>query len=517
MRDNQQHSADQLRKAYMEFSTQTNAAPNQIKTAALAVGVFAEGQLTQPAQLLDQTCNGALSRVVKSEFPGKAGTQTLLRNLDGIAAERIILIGLGKQDSYNSKIHANAELAFAKYCIQAQVAEGVSTLASLDYQETGIRQRAKIAATAAGQATYQYDATLGKENRNKPPKLKKITQWVSRGDAAQAKLGLQAGQAIGNGMQLTRLLGDLPGNVCTPTYLGQTAKKLSKEFKTLKAEVLGLKQIQDLKMNAFLSVAKGSDEPPAFIVLKYTPPAGKTKTARGKKPYVLVGKGITFDSGGISIKPGANMDEMKYDMCGAASVLGAMRAVAELELNHSVIGVIPACENLPSGRANKPGDVVTSMSGQTIEILNTDAEGRLVLCDALTYVERFKPQAVIDIATLTGACVVALGHVNTGLFSPSDQLATQLQTAGRQTNDPAWRLPLDEAYQEQLRSNFADMANIGGPPAGSVTAACFLSRYTKAYDWAHLDIAGTAWRSGKEKGASGRPVPLLIQFLLNQN
>ncbi len=270
-------------------------------------------------------------------------------------------------------------------------------------------------------------------------------------------------------------------------------------------------------MNAFLSVAKGSDEPPAFIVLKYTPAAEKAKSSRGKKPYVLVGKGITFDSGGISIKPGANMDEMKYDMCGAASVLGAMRAVAELELNQSVIGVIPACENLPSGRANKPGDVITSMSGQTIEILNTDAEGRLVLCDALTYVQRFKPQAVIDIATLTGACVVALGHVNTGLFSPNDELATQLQAAGRQTNDPAWRLPLDDAYQEQLRSNFADMANIGGPPAGSVTAACFLSRYTKEYDWAHLDIAGTAWRSGKDKGASGRPVPLLIQYLMNQN
>ncbi|MBC7203851.1 MAG: leucyl aminopeptidase, partial [Pusillimonas sp.] len=246
----------------MEFSTQTNAALNQIKTAALAVGVFAEGQLTPPAQLIDQASNGALSRIVKNEFPGKANTQTLLRNLEGIAAERIILVGLGKQDSYNSKIHANAELAFAKYCVQAQIAEGVSTLASLDCQALGIRQRAQIAATAASQAIYRYDATLGKENRNKPAKLKKIAQWVSRGDAAQAKPGLQAGQAIGNGMQLARLLGDLPGNVCTPTYLGLTAKNLSKEFKTLKADVLGLKQIQDLKMNAFLSVAKGSDEPP---------------------------------------------------------------------------------------------------------------------------------------------------------------------------------------------------------------------------------------------------------------
>jgi len=277
--------------------------------------------------------------------------------------------------------------------------------------------------------------------------------------------------------------------------------------------VLNTKQIEALKMGSFLSVAKGSSQPPAFIEIKYTP-AG-ARAAKGA-PIVLVGKGITFDAGGISIKPAANMDEMKYDMCGAASVLGTLRAVAELGIDQPVIGLIPACENLPSGLANKPGDVVTSMSGQTIEILNTDAEGRLVLCDALTYAERFKPAAVIDIATLTGACVVALGHVNTGLFSPDDELAEGLLKAGRAANDTAWRMPLDDAYQEQLRSNFADMANIGGPPAGSVTAACFLSRFTGKYRWAHLDIAGTAWRSGKDKGASGRPVPLLVQFLMDQ-
>jgi len=240
-------------------------------------------------------------------------------------------------------------------------------------------------------------------------------------------------------------------------------------------------------------------------------------TGSEEAPTVLVGKGLTFDSGGISIKPAANMDEMKYDMCGAASVLGTMRAVAELELDREVIGLIASCENMPSGRANKPGDVVTSMSGQTIEILNTDAEGRLVLCDALTYAERFKPEAVIDIATLTGACVVALGHINSGLFSTDDTLAEDLLAAGRETGDTAWRMPLDDAYQEQLRSNFADMANIGGMPAGSVTAACFLSRYTKSYSWAHLDIAGTAWKSGKEKGATGRPVPLLTQFLISRS
>jgi leucyl aminopeptidase len=279
--------------------------------------------------------------------------------------------------------------------------------------------------------------------------------------------------------------------------------------------VLERKQIEALKMGSFLSVARGSIEPPAFIVLKYTP-ASKTSRKSSKGPVVLVGKGITFDSGGISIKPAGNMDEMKYDMCGAASVLGSLRAVAELELDQEVIGIIPSCENLPSGNANKPGDVVTSMSGQTIEILNTDAEGRLVLCDALTYAERFKPAVVIDIATLTGACVVALGHVNTGLFTQNDELAAALLQAGKDANDTAWRLPLEEAYQEQLRSNFADIANIGGPPAGSVTAACFLSRFTGKYTWAHLDIAGTAWRSGKDKGASGRPVPLLVQYLLNR-
>ena len=318
-------------------------------------------------------------------------------------------------------------------------------------------------------------------------------------------------------MELTRTLGNLPGNICTPTYLGETAKKLAREFKSIKVEVLDKKQVEALGMGSFLSVARGSEEALRFIVLRH---AGKAAAKKGAKaaqgPIVLVGKGITFDAGGISLKPAATMDEMKYDMCGAASVLGSFRALAELELPLDVVGLIPACENLPSGTANKPGDVVTSMAGLTIEILNTDAEGRLVLCDALTYAERFKPSTVIDIATLTGACVVALGHVNTGLFTKDDALSDALTAAGRQSLDTAWRMPMDDAYQEQLKSNFADLANIGGPPAGAVTAACFLSRFTKSYRWAHLDIAGTAWKSGKDKGATGRPVPLLMQFLLDQ-
>jgi leucyl aminopeptidase len=498
----------------MEFSTQTTASLHQIKTPALAVGVFVDGILSPAADIIDRASNGALREALKTEFKGKANTHLALRNLSGISAARVILVGLGKQDSYNGAAHAAGELVFANFCANAGLAEGVSALASIECADTSLRARARAAAVAAGRAIYRYNATLSKK-QDDAPKLRKITVWIARTQATEAQGGLREGRAIGNGMNLTRQLGDLPPNVCTPTYLGNTAKKLAKEFKSLKVEVLDRKQIETLKMGSFLSVARGSYEAPAFIVLKHVA-GGKTATKNRKAPIVLVGKGITFDAGGISLKPAANMDEMKYDMCGAASVLGTLRAVAELELDRDVIGLIPACENLPSGRANKPGDVVTSMSGQTIEILNTDAEGRLVLCDALTYAERFKPAAVIDIATLTGACVVALGHVNTGLFSKDDALADSLLRAGREANDTAWRLPLDDAYQEQLRSNFADIANIGGPPAGAVTAACFLSRFTAAYPWAHLDIAGTAWRSGKDKGASGRPVPLLVQYLLGQ-
>jgi len=498
----------------MEFSTQTTVSLHQIKTAALAVGIFAGGALSAEAETLDLASGGAIRAVTKTEFKGKAGSTLVLRNVNGVAAARIVLVGLGAKDKYGISAHVQAEQAFAAYAVQAGIGDAVSSLANIQMPASTLHARARNAAIAAGNAAYQYTATISKSERAAAAKLATFHVWTGRAKAAQtqAQAGLREGGAIAHGMLLARTLGDLPGNVCTPTYLGNTARKLAREFKSLKAEVLGVKQIQALKMDSFLSVARGSYEPPAFIVLRHTP-AVRT---RGQAPIVLVGKGITFDAGGISIKPAAAMDEMKYDMCGAASVLGTLRAVAELELAREVIGLIPACENLPSGRANKPGDVVTSMSGKTIEILNTDAEGRLVLCDALTYAERFKPAAVIDIATLTGACVVALGHVNSGLFATDDTLADGLLQAGRDTGDTAWRLPLDDAYQEQLHSNFADMANIGGQPAGSVTAACFLSRFAGNYAWAHLDIAGTAWLRGKAKGASGRPVPLLVRYLLEQ-
>jgi leucyl aminopeptidase len=327
--------------------------------------------------------------------------------------------------------------------------------------------------------------------------------------AKELKLAVEQGSAMVEGMNLAKDLGNLPPNICTPTYLGKTAQGLAKKV-NLKVEVLGLKQIEALGMGSFLSVAKGSETPPQFIVMRHQ--GGKA----GEAPIVLVGKGITFDTGGISLKPGEAMDEMKYDMCGAASVIGTMYSTALMKLKKNVIGVIPTCENMPSGKATRPGDIVKSMSGQTIEILNTDAEGRLILCDALTYVERFKPKAVIDVATLTGACIIALGHVHSGVFSDDEDLVSALTKAGQDSLDTIWRLPLDAAYHEQLKSNFADVANIGGRPAGSVTAACFLSRFTEKYKWAHLDIAGTAWKSGAAKGSTGRPVPLLVNYLLEQ-
>jgi len=519
----------------MEFSTQTTASLAQIKTAALALGVFSDAELPPSTAQIDAASNGAVRKIIKTEFQAKAGSYVVLRDLAGVAAPRVVLVGLGKQAQYTASVHAQAEQAFARWCVQARLTEATSTLAALDCPDTNLTGRASALAVAAGQATYHFDATLGKIDVDSRPKLKKLAlAGIVNGKSggkngsqnAAAQTGLQQGKAIASGMRLARTLGDLPANICTPSYLAATARQLARTHKNLRVQVLDVKQIQALGMGAFLSVAKGSVEPPAFIVVRYRPPVGKVvkpaekaaaKTTEKQAPIVLVGKGLTFDAGGISLKPAANMDEMKYDMCGAASVLGVMKAVAELNLAREIIGVVATCENLPSGSANKPGDVVTSLSGQTIEILNTDAEGRLVLCDALTYVEHFKPAAVIDIATLTGACVVALGHVNSGLFSKDDELAAQLLAAGKAVNDPAWRLPLDQAYQEQLKSNFADVANIGGAPAGSVTAACFLARFTDKYRWAHLDIAGTAWRSGKDKGATGRPVPLLVQFLLGQS
>lgn len=356
---------------------------------------------------------------------------------------------------------------------------------------------------------YRFDRLKSKKDDVRRP-LRKLTFCVERrNELAPAEEALAQGEAIAAGAALMKDLANLPGNICTPGHLADQARELAATY-DLPVDILERADMEKLGMHSLLSVARGSHEPPKFIVLKH--PGGKVD----EPPVVLVGKGVTFDTGGISLKPAAEMDEMKFDMSGAASVLGTIKAIAQMKLPLNVIGVIPATENMPGGSATKPGDVVTSLSGQTIEILNTDAEGRLILCDALTYVERFNPACVVDVATLTGACVVALGNVATGLLANNDGLARELIDAGQEAYDRAWQLPLWEDYQELLQSNFADLANIGGRMGGTITAACFLSRFAKKYDWAHLDIAGTAYRSGKEKGSTGRPVPLLCHFLMSR-
>ncbi|CAH2914191.1 MAG: Cytosol aminopeptidase PepA (EC [uncultured Paraburkholderia sp.] len=479
------------------------------KSDCIVIGVFESQTLSGAALEIDAATKGLLTRIIKAgDMDGKAGSTLFLHEVSGIGASRVLLVGLGKQDAFSQKAYGEAVRAAWRALLATRIVQVTFTLAQLPILERSADWGVRAAILALRELTYKFTQMKSKPD-NSARALKRIVFSVNTGDEKAAKLAARQGAALANGMDLTRDLGNLPSNVCTPTYLANTAKKLAKDWK-LKVEVLGEKQCEALKMGSFLSVTAGAVEPAQFIVLQYQGAAAKAA------PVVLVGKGVTFDTGGISLKPGEAMDEMKYDMCGAGSVLGTLRAVAEMGLKINVVGIIPAVENMPSGTATKPGDIVTSMKGLTIEVLNTDAEGRLILCDALTYAERFKPAAVIDIATLTGACIIALGHHNSGLFSKDDALAGELLDASREASDPAWRLPLDDEYQEQLKSNFADIANIGGRPAGSVTAACFLSRFTDAYPWAHLDIAGTAWKSGAAKGATGRPVPLLAQFLIDR-
>jgi leucyl aminopeptidase len=498
----------------VDFSIKTFDTKNTIatsKSGCIVVGVFEDKKLSTAAAALDKS--GQLTKAVKSgDLSGKPGSTLLMRGVDGVAAERVLLVGLGKDASISSKDFTSAIQAMGRVFATIGASDAIVSLPIDSIAGRDGAWALQAAVLALRESRYRSDSLKSKKDPA-PNGVQKIAFSVIATDANAAKLALAQATALANGMELTKDLGNLPANICTPAYLADTARNLAKEYK-LGVEILDRKQLQALKMGSFLSVSAGSDQPPKFIVLKHM--GGKAKDA----PTVLVGKGITFDTGGISLKPGAAMDEMKYDMCGAASVLGTMRAIGEMKLKLNVIGVIAACENMPSGGATKPGDIVTSMSGQTIEILNTDAEGRLVLCDALTYVERFKPAAVVNIATLTGACVVALGHHNSGLFTRDDDahdaLATELLAAGKSTGDTAWRMPVEEAYNEQLKSNFADMANIGSPGGGSVVAACFLERFTRKYTWAHLDIAGTAWKGGAAKGATGRPVPLLTTFLMNR-
>ena len=493
----------------MEFSIKTGS-PEKVRSGCVVAGVFEGRKLSDAAAELDRASGGFIASVLESgDLEGTLGKTLLLHKVRNLAADRVLLVGLGRERDFSEAAYRAAVVSAAKALKGTGATEAIFCLADLPLKKRDVAWKVEQAVIALTDAAYRFDRMKSKAPEKKAG-LKKVTIQLGRkGDVVEAENAMEQASAIAEGMAFAKDLGNLPGNICTPTYLGEQALELGKR-NGLKVEVFDQKAIEKLGMGSFLAVAQGSKQPPRFIVIEHR--GGKKDEA----PVVLVGKGVTFDTGGISIKPAAEMDEMKFDMCGAASVLGTMKAVALMKLPLNVVGVVPATENMPGGNAIKPGDIVKTMSGQTVEILNTDAEGRLILCDALTYVERYKPAAVVDIATLTGAMVIALGHVATGLFANSDPLARELIQAGDDAWDRAWHMPLWDDYQEGLKSNFADFPNIASRAGGSVTAACFLSRFTKAYSWAHLDIAGTAWKSGAEKGATGRPVGLLSHFLLRR-
>jgi len=494
----------------IEFSVKSGT-PEKQRAGCVAVGVFEKRKLSAAAQLVDAASDGYLGTVVRrGDLDGKVGQVLLLHSVPGMVAERVLLVGCGRDRELTDAQYSKAVVAAARALAATGASDAVSFLAELPVRDRDVYWKTREAVASSRGALYRFEQ-LKSEKEGPQRTLRRIAIGLSsRKDLEAGERAVRHGSAIADGVDKARDLANLPANICTPSYLAERARELAEKYPSLSVEVLDEKEMDRLGMGALLAVARGSREPPRLIVVEHR---GADKGAR---PIVLVGKGVTFDSGGISLKPAQAMDEMKFDMSGAASVLGALQTAAALGLPLHVVGIIPSTENLPGGNAIKPGDVVTSMAGQTVEILNTDAEGRLILCDALTYAGRYEPGVVVDIATLTGACVVALGRVATGLFANHAPLARELLAAGQYTGDRAWELPLWEEYRESLKSNFADVANIGGPEAGAVTAASFLARFTKKYRWAHLDIAGTAWTTGKEKGATGRPVPLLCQFLINR-
>lgn len=494
----------------MEFNVKSGN-PEKQRTACLIVGVSQPRKLSRAGILIDKVSDGYLSTIIRrGDMDGKIGQTTVLYNIPGTLADRVMLIGCGKDKDLQEKTFLKILDSLSNTVDNIGAMEAYSYLTDINIKGRDIYWKIRQTVMHMEQNRYRFDQL--KSKKNKAPKgLRKLVMNVpSRRELGKGEAAILQGNAISSGINLAKDLGNLPGNICTPTYLAEQAIRLDKTFPTLVTEILEEKDMKKLGMGALLSVSSGSQQPAKLITMEYH--GGDAD----EKPVVLVGKGVTFDSGGISIKPGASMDEMKYDMCGGASVLGCLSTVAEMQLAINVVGIVPATENLPDGLATKPGDIVTSMSGQTIEILNTDAEGRLILCDALTYAEKFDPDVVIDIATLTGACIVALGRNPSAVLGNNSPLINDLIGSGKQIEDKVWELPLWDEYQDQLKSNFADMANIGGRDAGTITAACFLSRFTKKYKWAHLDIAGTAWITGDKKGATGRPVPLLTQYILNR-
>lgn len=491
-----------------------SGAPEKQATACLVAGVYEEAKLTPTARALDEASAGAVKAALDSgDLKGKPGQVLLMHHPQGLACDRLLLVGCGKPEELNDAQYRKILQGALGALKNTAAKEALCCLGELPVKQRDLNWKVRQAAEIAGQTVYRFDQCKSDKSANDKPVLEEFHfQAADQAELQQASQAAREGAAIVAGSELAKELGNLPGNICTPAYLADQARALAGEYPAMKATILEEEDMAKLGMGALLSVAKGSRQPAKLIVLEY-----KGAADPKSRPVVLVGKGLTFDAGGISLKPAQAMDEMKYDMCGAAGVLGALKAAAELQLPLNIVAIVPSSENLPDGAANKPGDIVTSMSGQTIEILNTDAEGRLILCDALTYSKKFDPEVVIDVATLTGACVIALGKHASGLLSNDENLAAALTGAADASGDRVWRLPLWEEYQEQLKSNFADMANVGGREAGTITGACFLARYTKELRWAHLDIAGTAWVSGKEKGATGRPVPLLTQYMLDMS
>jgi leucyl aminopeptidase len=494
----------------MELRAVTGSA-GEVRSDCVLVGVFESGELTESARQLDRRLGRRLSTLIRrGDFAAKLGETQLLTELPNAPAPRVLLVGLGPRKTYDRRSHRRASVAGAQALVRTAARQAVSWLAHEPVAGVDGYYAGRIAAEAVAQVLYR-SPDLKTGTKPPTPALRRMSFGVTNDKARRdTQHGLDDGKGIAAGMQLTRDLGNLPANVCTPRYLAQAARGLARRQRSVKVRVLGRPAIAKLGMGSFLSVTAGAEEPPQLILLEYR------GGGRAAPPVALVGKGITFDSGGISLKDPAGMDEMKFDMSGAASVIGTFAAASALKIPLNLVGVVPACENLPSGRATKPGDIVRSMSGQTIEVLNTDAEGRLILADALTFVRRFKPAVVVDVATLTGACVIALGAHYSGLMSADDELARELVNAGERADDRTWRMPLIDDYGEGLKSNFADFANTAGREGGAITAAVFLSKFTQGLRWAHLDIAGVAWLTGAQKSSTGRPVPLLVDFLLQR-
>ena len=491
----------------MEYTVKSGS-PEKQRIGCVVAAVFAPRTLSPAAKILDKASGGQISNLIRrGELEGDQGDTLLLHNVENTLCDRVLLIGCGKEKEIDTRAFRKINSSMVATLKSTGTTEVASFLTEIAIKRKSLTWKIQQSIEAIDEALYTFNQLKSDQTPPRRPLRKFVFSVSGRGQLTEGEEAVRRGMAISTGIKLTKDLANLPGNICTPDYLAKQAMTMQKQFPKTRVSVLGEKEIESMGMGAFMSVSKGSRQEGKLVTIEYS--GGERK----QQPIVLVGKGVTFDSGGISLKPGAAMDEMKYDMCGAASVMGVISACAELQVPVNVVGVVAAVENMPDGVASKPGDIVTSMSGQTIEILNTDAEGRLILCDALTYAEKFDPDVVIDIATLTGACVVALGAHPAGLLGNHKPLIHDLLKAGKNSGDRCWELPLWDDYQEQLDSNFADMANIGGKGAGTITAACFLSRFTRKYHWAHLDIAGVAWKSGKEKGATGRPVSLLVQYI----